>query len=195
MTEPQRAPRPRRSAALTRQEILDAARELFTRDGLAAVGIRAVAARAGVDAALVIRHFGSKEQLFVEAMSVDLPATRIMEGPLEGMGRALVEHVVDLSASTAGALAVASLAALFRASDRAEVQRTLRATIERSFAAPLVHRLGGEDAELRAHLVAAQIGGLLTSLHVVEDAVLAHADRAALAAHYGDAVQRLIDGG
>ncbi|WRZ76964.1 hypothetical protein OG251_23720 [Streptomyces sp. NBC_01237] len=111
------------------------------------------------------------------------------------MGRALVEHVVDLSASTAGALAVASLAALFRASDRAEVQRTLRATIERSFAAPLVHRLGGEDAELRAHLVAAQIGGLLTSLHVVEDAVLTHADRAALAAHYGDAVQRLIDGG
>lgn len=42
--------------------------------------------------------------------------------------------------------------------------------------------------------MAARIGGLLTSLRVVEDAVLTHADRAALVARYGDAVQRLIDG-
>ncbi|MFB6893318.1 TetR family transcriptional regulator [Kitasatospora sp. NPDC056327] len=193
MSEPS-TPRPRRSAALTRQAIHDAARELFNRDGFGAVGIRAVAARAGVDAALVIRHFGSKERLFVEAMSVDLPAARILEGPLDGMGRALVAHVVDLSSSTAGSLAVASLAALFRASDRDEVQRSLRATIERAFADPLAPRLAGADAALRAHLVAAQVGGLLTSLHVVEDEVLVRADRAALVAHYGDAVQRLIDG-
>ncbi|MFJ6619771.1 TetR family transcriptional regulator [Kitasatospora sp. NPDC091335] len=193
MSEPP-TPRPRRSSALTRQAIHDAARELFNRDGFGAVGIRAVAARAGVDAALVIRYFGSKERLFVEAMSVDLPAARILQGPLDGMGRALVAHVVDLSSSTAGSLAVASLAALFRASDRAEVQRSLRTTIERAFADPLAPRLAGEDAGLRAHLVAAQIGGLLTSLHVVEDEVLVSADRTALVAHYGDAVQQLIDG-
>ncbi|MFE4976453.1 TetR family transcriptional regulator [Kitasatospora sp. NPDC056651] len=193
MSEPP-TPRPRRSSALTRQAIHDAARELFNQDGFGAVGIRAVAARAGVDAALVIRHFGSKERLFVEAMSVDLPAARILQGPLDGMGRTLVAHVVDLSSSTAGSLAVASLAALFRASDRAEVQRSLRTTIERAFADPLAPRLAGADAELRAHLVAAQIGGLLTSLHVVEDEVLVSADRTALVAHYGDAVQRLIDG-
>ncbi|MEU9835974.1 TetR family transcriptional regulator [Streptosporangium sp. NPDC048047] len=184
----------RRSAAATRQAISEAARELFADNGFEAVGIRVIAARAGVDAALVIRYFGSKERLFLEVMAVDLPMTAIMEGPLENLGPALVEHVLDLSSSPAGTLAVTSLSALFRASERAPVQRTLRETIERAFAVPLAGRLRGGDAELRAHLIAAQIGGLLTSLHVVRDPVLGRADRASLAAWYGAAIQRLVDG-
>ncbi|OUC97017.1 TetR family transcriptional regulator [Streptosporangium minutum] len=193
MTTRLRAVRPRQPAAVTRKAIHDAAHELFRNEGFDAVGIRAVAARAGVDAALVIRHFGSKEQLFLEAMTVDLPAIKVMEGPLEGMGRAIVEHVVCLPSSRPGALAVTALAALFRASDRGEVQRTLRETIENVFAEPLVRRLEGGDAELRAHLIAAQLGGLLTSMHVVQDPVLLAADRSAVVARYGDSIQRLID--
>ncbi|MFD8559785.1 TetR/AcrR family transcriptional regulator [Streptosporangium canum] len=193
MTTRLRAVRPRQPAAVTRKAIHDAAHELFRNEGFDAVGIRAVAARAGVDAALVIRHFGSKEQLFLEAMTVDLPAIKVMEGPLEGMGRAIVEHVVCLPSSRPGALAVTALAALFRASDRGEVRRTLRETIENVFAEPLVRRLEGGDAELRAHLIAAQLGGLLTSMHVVQDPVLLAADRSAIVVRYGDAIQRLID--
>ncbi|MEV4183614.1 TetR family transcriptional regulator [Streptosporangium canum] len=193
MTTRLRAVRPRQPAAVTRKAIHDAAHELFRNEGFDAVGIRAVAARAGVDAALVIRHFGSKEQLFLEAMTVDLPAIKVMEGPLEGMGRAIVEHVVCLPSSRPGALAVTALAALFRASDRGEVRRTLRETIENVFAEPLVRRLEGGDAELRAHLIAAQLGGLLTSMHVVQDPVLLAADRSAIVVRYGDSIQRLID--
>ncbi|MER5418763.1 TetR/AcrR family transcriptional regulator [Streptosporangium roseum] len=192
MTTRLRASRPRQSAAVTRKAIHDAAHELFRNAGFDAVGIRAVAARAGVDAALVIRHFGSKERLFLEAMTVDLPAIKVMEGPLEGMGRAIVEHVVCLPSSRPGALAVTALAALFRASDREEVQRTLRETIENVFAEPLVRRLEGGDAELRAHLIAAQLGGLLTSMHVVQDPVLLAADRSAIVVRYGDSIQQLI---
>ncbi|MGC5363153.1 TetR family transcriptional regulator [Streptomyces sp. DT24] len=194
MTTRPRASKPRQPAAVTRRTIHEAARELFSEEGFDAVGIRAVAARAGVDAALVIRHFGSKERLFLEVMTVDLPAIKVMEGPLEGMGRAIVEHVVSLPSSRPGALAVTSLAALFRASDREEVQRTLRETIEHVFAEPLVRRLSGGDAELRAHLIASQLGGLLTSMHVVEDPVLLTADRNAIVVRYGDAIQQLIDG-
>ncbi|ACZ84555.1 TetR/AcrR family transcriptional regulator [Streptosporangium roseum] len=192
MTTRLRASRPRQSAAVTRKAIHDAAHELFRNEGFDAVGIRAVAARAGVDAALVIRHFGSKERLFLEAMTVDLPAIKVMEGPLEGMGRAIVEHVVCLPSSRPGALAVTALAALFRASDREEVQRNLRETIENVFAEPLVRRLEGGDAELRAHLIAAQLGGLLTSMHVVQDPVLLAADRSAIVVRYGDSIQQLI---
>ncbi|MER5322884.1 TetR/AcrR family transcriptional regulator [Streptosporangium roseum] len=192
MTTRLRASRPRQPAAVTRKAIHDAAHELFRNEGFDAVGIRAVAARAGVDAALVIRHFGSKERLFLEAMTVDLPAIKVMEGPLEGMGRAIVKHVVCLPSSRPGALAVTALAALFRASDRGEVQRTLRETIENVFAEPLVRRLEGGDAELRAHLIAAQLGGLLTSMHVVQDPVLLAADRNAIVVRYGDSIQQLI---
>ncbi|MFF0306709.1 TetR family transcriptional regulator [Streptosporangium sp. NPDC004379] len=194
MTVGPQVPARRRSAAATRRAISEAARELFADNGFEAVGIRVIAARAGVDAALVIRYFGSKERLFLEVMAVDLPMTAIMEGPLENLGPALVEHVLDLSSSPAGTLAVTSLSALFRASERAPVQQTLRETIERAFAVPLAGRLRGGDAELRAHLIAAQIGGLLTSLHVVRDPVLGRADRASLAARYGAAIQRLVDG-
>ncbi|MYU32729.1 TetR family transcriptional regulator [Streptomyces sp. SID8358] len=190
-----RAARPRQPAAVTRSAIFDAARELFGESGFDAVGIRAVAARAGVDAALVIRHFGSKEQLFLETMTVDLPAVRVMEGPLDGMGRAIVEHVVCLPSTRTGALAVTALAALFRASDRDEVRRNLRSTIDEVFARPLVRRLTGGDAEVRAHLVAAQLGGLLTSMHVVQDPVLLAADPQAVVARYGDAIQQLISEG
>ncbi|MER5631642.1 TetR family transcriptional regulator [Streptomyces nitrosporeus] len=193
MTARPRAAKPRQPAAVTRGVIFDAARELFGEAGFDAVGIRAVAARAGVDAALVIRHFGSKERLFLETMTVDLPAAQVMEGPLEGMGRAIVGHVVCLPSTRTGALAVTALSALFRASDREEVRRTLRAAVDDVFARPLVRRLEGGDAELRAHLIAAQLGGLLTSLHVVQDPVLLAADPEVLAARYGDAVQRLID--
>ncbi|MEV8635053.1 TetR family transcriptional regulator [Streptosporangium sp. NPDC051023] len=189
-----RFPARRRSATVTRQAISEAARELFADSGFDAVGIRAIAARAGVDAALIIRYFGSKEQLFLEVMAVDLPVAAVMDGPLENLGLALVEHVLGLSSSASGTLAVTSLAALFQASERAPVQQTLRETIEKAFAVPLVGRLRGGDAELRAHLIAAQIGGLLTSLHVVQDPVLSGATRASLAAWYGAAIQRLIDG-
>jgi AcrR family transcriptional regulator len=56
----------------TRREICDAARQLFAADGYRATTIRAIAAAANVDPALIHRHFGSKENLF--AATLDFPA-------------------------------------------------------------------------------------------------------------------------
>ena len=188
------APR-RRSAPATRAAIAEVARELFSDNGFDAVGIRAIATGASVDPALVIRYFGSKEELFVEVMTVDLPTVAVMEGPLESLGTRLVGHLLGLAdGSTTGSLAVTALSARLRASDRERVRETLHAAIEQAFAEPLRSRLTGPDVELRAHLVAAQVGGLLTSLHVVRDDVLRGADRERLARHYGAAIQRLVDG-
>lgn len=47
----------------TRARIRDAAIVLFGRDGFAATSVRAVATAAGVSAALVLHHFGSKDGL------------------------------------------------------------------------------------------------------------------------------------
>jgi AcrR family transcriptional regulator len=46
-----------------RARIRDAAFRLFARDGVAATSMRAVAKEAGTSPALVVHHFGSKEQL------------------------------------------------------------------------------------------------------------------------------------
>jgi len=53
-----------RNAEATRAAILAAARQRFARDSYDNVGIRDIASDAGVDAALVPRYFGSKEELF-----------------------------------------------------------------------------------------------------------------------------------
>jgi AcrR family transcriptional regulator len=67
-------PRPRH-AAQTRADILSAARQRFAAEGYERTTLRAVAADVGVDAALVTRYFGSKQDLFATATEfvIDLP--------------------------------------------------------------------------------------------------------------------------
>ena len=64
-----------RNAADTRAQILAAARQRFGTDGYDRATLRAIAADVGVDAALVIRYFGSKQDLFAAAaeFTLDLP--------------------------------------------------------------------------------------------------------------------------
>jgi AcrR family transcriptional regulator len=64
-----------RNAAQTRADILTAARRRFGSEGYERTTLRAVAGDVGVDAALVIRYFGSKQDLFAAAVdfTIDLP--------------------------------------------------------------------------------------------------------------------------
>ena len=52
--------------ASTRERLLGAAQELIEEGGYAAASVVAIAARAGVAAGTLYRHFDSKEELFVE---------------------------------------------------------------------------------------------------------------------------------
>jgi AcrR family transcriptional regulator len=64
-----------RNAAQTRADILSAARRRFATEGFEPTTLRAIAADVGVDAALVTRYFGSKQDLFATATEfrIDLP--------------------------------------------------------------------------------------------------------------------------
>jgi len=64
-----------RDAGRTRDELLAAARRRFGSEGYERTTIRAIAADVGVDAALVSRYFGSKQELFaaIADFSLDLP--------------------------------------------------------------------------------------------------------------------------
>lgn len=58
----------RRDAAATRDAILQSAIRNFARAGYDGAGVREIAGDAGVTAMLVNRYFGSKEELFAEAV-------------------------------------------------------------------------------------------------------------------------------
>ncbi|MET7842571.1 helix-turn-helix domain-containing protein [Streptomyces sp. NPDC005356] len=77
----------------TRERILAAAAELFERDGFSRATVRAIAAEADADPALVVRYFGSKERLFA---AVRLPHFRMPDGALNDTA-ALTRLLVTLA--------------------------------------------------------------------------------------------------
>ncbi|MCH7600207.1 MAG: TetR/AcrR family transcriptional regulator [Myxococcales bacterium] len=52
-------------SAGTRKEIIDAARQIFARDGFAAASLAEIVDRAGVTTGAVYHHFGGKKNLFI----------------------------------------------------------------------------------------------------------------------------------
>jgi AcrR family transcriptional regulator len=174
---------------MPRDALLRVAASLFARDGFATTSVRAIAKEAGVDPTLIIRHFGSKEGLFLEAASFEDVLTSSFEGPTETLGVRLVEHIIGMDRRSRGVYV-----ALVRASDSPDVQARLRQVSESVFIRPLIERIRGEHAELRAHLVAAQISGLLAALSVAADPILWDSEPNVVKSVYGRAVQTLIDG-
>jgi len=171
----------------TKTAIAVAAGELFAKNGYAATTVRDIAAAAGIDPSLIIRHFGSKEGLFLDTMQLDLEQLPLLDGPLETLGERFIDHLLVADDQVRGVYL-----ALLRASDGGQIGSRLRQAHEENFVAPLVARLSGPDRELRARLAAALVGGLLYSLWVVGDERLLATDRRVIAARYGELLQSLL---
>src|SRR5437879_2281192 len=92
---PPAADRPRRTAETTKAAILSAARARFARQGYERTTIRGVAADAGIDASMVMRYFGSKEQLFEAALAVDLNLPDVRDVPADRLPALLVRHFLE----------------------------------------------------------------------------------------------------
>ncbi len=171
----------------TKDAIRAAAQRLFPEKGYAGTTVRDIAAEAGCDPALVIRHFGSKETLFLEVTSVAADGQPIAQGPLETLGERFIAYVLESADLTRG-----TYLALLRASESEGVAPRLREMHEAAFVAPLAARLEGPDAALRARLAAALVGGLLYSMWVVGDEELLAADHSVIVRRYGALLQALI---
>jgi len=180
--------RPDRSAAV-KDRIRASARSLFTRNGFEATGIRDIAALAEVNPALVIRHFGSKDSLFIETVDPNNSWSNVLDGPLEETGRRVV---ATLMAQRAKGLRI--FGAVVRASGREDIHLALQSSIENQLVAPLAEALGGEDARLRAHLFAAQMTGLMIALAVYDDEFLTTVPAEGVIEQYGDSLQRMLTG-
>ena len=70
----------------TREEIAEAARRQFAELGYDRATLRGIAGEAGVDAALVVRFYGSKDALFREVMALP-PTVAAAIASLGGMDR------------------------------------------------------------------------------------------------------------
>src|SRR3989441_5959229 len=113
-----------RQKGKTKGRILAAARKHFAAYGYERATIRAIAADAGVDPALVMRYFGTKEKLFAAAAEFDLRLPDLAAVPRDAIGSLLVGHFLDrwesddtlqalLRAAVSHQVAVARLRAIF----------------------------------------------------------------------------------
>ncbi|MGE5116329.1 MAG: TetR family transcriptional regulator [Betaproteobacteria bacterium] len=182
-------PRPRRGDA-TRAAILGAARERFAADGYERATIRAIAAEAGVDPALVMRYYGNKEGLFAAAAEFDLRLPDFAGVPRKALGAALVEHFLARWEDDD------TLKALLRAAaTNPAAAARLRAIFARQVA-PTVAALCGDrrSAATRAGLVASQILGFALGRYVLELPPLVAMSRPDIVKWLGPTVHRYACG-
>lgn len=182
----------------SRADILAAARELFGKVGFLQTTTRAIASKAGVDAALVHYFFQTKEKLFSAA--VELPITpeelkaaidevAVGEGRAKGRGERLVRFMLE-KVFTSRSHAVA---AIIRAAvaDPGSVP-PLRSLIEKTVVTGAASTVHGPDARLRAELLGAMMVGLFVVRHIVRIEPLASASPETVAKWLGPAVDRVL---
>jgi AcrR family transcriptional regulator len=85
----------RRTSQETKAAILTAARERFGAAGFHGATIRAIAAEAEIDPSMVMRYFGSKDQLFAAAAEFDLKFPDFTALDRADVGEALVSHFLE----------------------------------------------------------------------------------------------------
>lgn len=193
-TPRRRRGRPRGGASGARERIVDAAVDEFAEFGYDAATMRGIAARAGVDSALVHHYFGTKADLFSETVGaplrpdVDIPA--MLDAPREHLGESIVRYVLE---------------AWERPDVRKRGELLLRSAIGNRLTTPLLAgflsreligriatALDVDDAELRAGLVASQVAGLLVARYVLRLPAVASASVDELVARVGPTVQRYL---
>lgn len=177
----------RSTGAQTRERIGIAARTLFRERGYARTSVRDIATTAATDPALVIRHFGSKESLFLEVMHPSIDDEPLMRVPIEHLGHRFIRILLDDDRELRD-----FYLALVHGSNEPPIAERLRALHDEAFVEPLRSRLTGPDTELRARLAAALVGGLLYALWVVGDEHLLATDSDDIAAQYGALLQAII---
>jgi AcrR family transcriptional regulator len=193
-TAPRSGRRPGTSS--TREEILKAAGRLFAERGYDGATIRAIAAEAGVDAALVIHFFANKAALLGEAVQwpfdPDIEVPKLLVDGRRYAGRHLVELFVRIWDREGTRNPVLTL--LRAATTEPAAAEMMRGFLRDRLLAPLVRQLRADQPDLRANLVASQLVGLGIARYVLAFEPLASAQPADVVAWISPTVQRYLTG-
>jgi AcrR family transcriptional regulator len=170
---PSDRPRPRNAAA-TRDAILQSAIRHFARAGYDGAGVREIAADAGVTAMLVNRYFGSKEQLFAEAVETSFAPPAVVLGDSESVARDSATALV--ARTNPGADPLEPFLIMLRSVSNPRAVEIVRAAIERHVARRLSEQLPESGRHLRTEVILSVIAGILLMRRVVVTRALDDAD-------------------
>jgi AcrR family transcriptional regulator len=178
----------RRSSAETKAVILAAARQRFAESGFERATIRAIAADANIDPSMVMRYFGSKDQLFAAAADFDLQIPDLSDVDGQELGARLVTHFVDRWERDE------ALVVLLRSSTTNDEAAQRMRKIFSSQLGPVISRLNADDAPRRAGLIATQVLGLAMCRYVLRLPPVVAMSRDEVVTWLGPTVQRYLEG-
>ncbi|WP_035953333.1 TetR/AcrR family transcriptional regulator [Parafrankia sp. EUN1f] len=153
----------------TRAAILEVARRRFLDQGYRSVSLRAIAAEAEVDVALISYFFGSKKGLFGAALGLLANPPELLSSALQGDRATMPERVLRTILTTwddpdlGGQLAVMAVALV----QEPELARLFREVLEREIVGRVADHLGGADAPQRAAAFTAQVAGTIFSRYIL----------------------------
>lgn len=179
----------------SRELIVAAARAQFAEKGFEGATLRAIAAAAGVDPALIRHYFRHKAGLLFATMQLPVDPQQIIEpmfaaGP-DGLGRRIVQTFLttwDPYREIFSGLLRTTIANSDQSPPALAVMRSI-------VLADLVTVLSGDDRQLRATLVVSQLVGMATLRYVLEVPPLATAEIETVTDLYGPQLQALITPG
>lgn len=160
----------KRNVDLTRHDIMEAAKLVFTTKGYDQASTRDIAKLAGINVSLVIRYFGSKRNLF-ELTVVDTLRNAIASiDPNVDLHEYLTELLLNKSVIPE----FDPIIAMLRSASSEEVGPMLTEVVEDSFMVPFSKILSGDDAREKAAITLAIITGYDVIIRMMR--VKAHAD-------------------
>ncbi|GAA4794780.1 TetR family transcriptional regulator [Actinomycetospora chlora] len=178
----------------TRAAILDAARARFAGEGFRGATVRAIAGDAGVDPALVMHYFGTKQALFVAAMEFPLDPAQVVPhlvGPgIDGLGERLVRFLIGVIDELGEANPMLGL--VRSAVSHPDAARMMREFLGEAILDRVAAAIEADRPRLRADLCASQIVGILVARQILALPELAAADRELLIGVYGATIQRYL---
>ncbi|GAA2981504.1 AcrR family transcriptional regulator [Microbacterium terrae] len=181
----------------TRDSIVLAARAQFAANGFEGATLRAIAADAGVDPALIRHFFGDKEGLF--AATLILPTDRVralieaFEGGPTGIGERVTRHYLGLWDAEGSRETLTALARTAIGHDKAmdRFRDFLMSTVGRE-AAALVDQ---DRPQLRLNLAMAQLLGIALARYVVRTPPIVQASFEEVVAAVAPTVDHYLVGG
>jgi AcrR family transcriptional regulator len=153
----------------TRDAIVRAAQRQFAELGYDRTSLRSIASEAGVDPALLIRFYESKQQLFLHLYEFPFDMATVLPGLVAGqreeIGERLAHFIVGLLETEDGQARMTGI--VRAAATEPAAAHLIRERLSREVFAPLAANLGADNAELRVNLVGSQIVGLIMARYVI----------------------------
>lgn len=180
----------------TRGRILSNARELFARNGIDKTSIRAIAAAAGVDPALVHHYFGTKTQLFASAIEIPIDPMAVIgplrEVPVDQIGYTIPKLLLPLWDSELGKGFVATLRSILAGNEVSLVRSFLQEIIAAEVGTRVDDPPG--SGRIRVQYVASQLVGVVMARYILELDPFASLPVEQIAETIGPNLQRYLTG-